>query len=162
MEMEMKDIEAFINLAKKEGVSSLKYESKDIKISVTLPDTNNPASQRHNHLPEFPEYGGQHFQNYQNFQNTDNGKVPSKMREGEGLHKITSPFVGTFYTSPSPGENAYVKVGDRVKKGQILCIVEAMKIMNEIDSDVAGEVMELCVENESLVEYGQILYLIKV
>lgn len=149
--MEMKDIEAFIALAKKEGVSTLKYESKDLKISVTLPGAQSTSLMRANN---YQETSDTHFQ--------DELRDSSKAREDLSLRKITSPFVGTFYTSPSPGENAYIKVGDRIKKGQILCIVEAMKIMNEIDSDVAGEVVEVSVENESLVEYGQVLFLIKV
>ena len=77
------------------------------------------------------------------------------------IHVVKSPFVGTFYGSPAPGKPMYVKVGDKVKVGQPLCILEAMKIMNEIDADMAGEIVEVCVETESLVEYGQPLFKIK-
>ncbi len=88
--------------------------------------------------------------------------APAKATPSDvGLHIIKSPFVGTFYTSPSPGKPNYVKVGDKVKTGQPLCVLEAMKIMNEIDSEVNGEVVEICVDNESLVEYGQPLFKIK-
>ena len=69
--------------------------------------------------------------------------------------------MGTFYSSPGPGKSVYVKVGDKVKTGQALCVLEAMKIMNEIDADINGEVVEICVENESLVEFGQPLFKIK-
>jgi acetyl-CoA carboxylase biotin carboxyl carrier protein len=69
--------------------------------------------------------------------------------------------VGTFYSSPSPETSPYVKKGDRVRKGQVLCIVEAMKIMNEIESEFSGEIVEICVENENYVEYGQVLFRIK-
>ena len=70
--------------------------------------------------------------------------------------------MGTFYASPAPDKGAYVKVGDKVSKGQTLCILEAMKIMNEIESDANGEIVEICVENESLVEYGQTLFKVRV
>ena len=68
---------------------------------------------------------------------------------------ISSPIVGTFYRSHAPGEEPYVKVGDRVKNGQVLCIVEAMKLMNEIESDLDGTVLAICVEDKSPVEFGQ-------
>ena len=71
---------------------------------------------------------------------------------------VKSPMVGTFYKSPEPGTKAYVAVGDRVKKGQILCIIEAMKIMNEIESEFAGVVREILVEDAQHVEYGQALF----
>jgi len=71
---------------------------------------------------------------------------------------VKSPMVGTFYKSPEPGTKAYVAVGDRVKKGQILCIIEAMKIMNEIESEFAGVLREILVEDAQPVEYGQALF----
>jgi acetyl-CoA carboxylase biotin carboxyl carrier protein len=79
----------------------------------------------------------------------------------EGLHIITSPIVGTFYRSPSPGADAYIKIGSKVEVGTILCIVEAMKLMNEIPSDVTGEVVEIHTENGHPVEYGQKLVSIR-
>ena len=74
------------------------------------------------------------------------------------LHLVKSPIVGTFYGSPSPGAEAFVKVGDYVDSGQTLCIVEAMKLMNEIESDSSGEVLRIFVENGQPVEYGQPLF----
>ena len=76
----------------------------------------------------------------------------------EKLHEIRSPIVGTFFRSPSPDAPAYVEVGDRVKKGQILCIVEAMKLMNDIESDVAGEIVQAFPSNGQPVEYGEVLF----
>lgn len=70
---------------------------------------------------------------------------------------ITSPMVGAFYASPSPGSKPFVKVGDTVSAGQVVCIVEAMKLMNEIESDVSGKVTQICVEDGQSVEYGQVL-----
>lgn len=70
---------------------------------------------------------------------------------------ITSPMVGAFYAAPAPGAKPFVKVGDTVSAGQVVCIVEAMKLMNEIESEVSGKVVEICVEDGQSVEYGQVL-----
>ncbi len=75
-------------------------------------------------------------------------------------HVVTSPMVGTFYRSPSPGAEPFVQVGDTVKEGQTLCIIEAMKLLNEIESDKAGVVKEILIENGQAVEYGQPLFVI--
>ena len=74
------------------------------------------------------------------------------------LLEIKSPMVGTFYSAPEPGAQAYVKVGTRVNTGQVVCIIEAMKIMNEIESEVSGVVKEVCVQNSQPVEFGQVLF----
>jgi acetyl-CoA carboxylase biotin carboxyl carrier protein len=79
----------------------------------------------------------------------------------EGLHIVRSPIVGTFYEAPSPGAPPFVKPGDIVEAGQILCIVEAMKLMNEIESDVAGEIVKRLVANNAPIEYGQELFAIR-
>jgi acetyl-CoA carboxylase biotin carboxyl carrier protein len=77
------------------------------------------------------------------------------------VHYITSPFVGTFYPSPTPGAEPFVKVGSEVKPGQTLCIVEAMKLMNEIEADIAGTILEVLRENGKPVEYGDKLFKVK-
>ena len=79
----------------------------------------------------------------------------------EGLHSVRSPIVGTFYESPSPGSPPFVKAGDMVELGQVLCIVEAMKLMNEIESDVAGEIVKKLVANGQPIEYGQELFVVR-
>ncbi len=79
----------------------------------------------------------------------------------ENLHIVKSPIVGTYYEAPSPGSPPFSKVGDTVTAGQILCIVEAMKLMNEIESDVAGEIVKILVSNGQPVEYGQPLFAIR-
>jgi acetyl-CoA carboxylase biotin carboxyl carrier protein len=79
----------------------------------------------------------------------------------EGLHMVKSPIVGTFYEAPSPGAPPFVKVGDSVEVGQVLCIVEAMKLLNEIESDVAGEIVKKLATNGQPIEYGQELFAIR-
>lgn len=82
----------------------------------------------------------------------------SEPRTSEDLHLVKSPIVGTYYEAPSPGAEAFVKVGAHVESGQVLCIVEAMKLMNEIESDESGELIRIFVENGQPVEYGQPLF----
>lgn len=79
----------------------------------------------------------------------------------EGLHTVKSPIVGTFYEAPSPGAPPFVKVGDTVELGQVLCIVEAMKLLNEIESDVAGEIVKKLANNGQPIEYGQELFVVR-
>lgn len=87
--------------------------------------------------------------------------TPSASEPVEELHIVKSPIVGTFYGSPSPGASAFVAPGDHVDKGQVICIVEAMKLMNEIESDAAGEIVKCFVSNGQPIEYGQPLFAIR-
>src|SRR6266853_302312 len=87
--------------------------------------------------------------------------VPAEPAPEENLHIVKSPIVGTFYEAPSPGAPPFVKVGDKVEVGQVLCIVEAMKLMNEIECDVAGEVVKKLVTNGQPIEYGQELFTVR-
>ncbi|AFJ62642.1 MULTISPECIES: acetyl-CoA carboxylase biotin carboxyl carrier protein [Bacillus] len=82
-------------------------------------------------------------------------------KQDENLHKITSPMVGTFYASSSPEAGPYVNQGSKVSENTVVCIVEAMKLFNEIEAEVKGEIVEVLVENGQLVEYGQPLFLVK-
>jgi acetyl-CoA carboxylase biotin carboxyl carrier protein len=86
--------------------------------------------------------------------------VPEPPPEPPG-HKLTSPIVGTFYAAPSPDAEPYVQVGDRVQKGQVVCIIEAMKLMNEIESDVSGIVQKIYAGNGQPVEFGEPLFSLK-
>jgi len=88
-------------------------------------------------------------------------KVIEEKKPEKKYHEIKSPIVGTFYRAPSPDAEPYIKVGDMVQVGQVLCIVEAMKLMNEIESDVNGKIVQILVENAQPVEYGQTLFLIE-
>jgi acetyl-CoA carboxylase biotin carboxyl carrier protein len=87
--------------------------------------------------------------------------APKPAETKEDLHLIKSPIVGTYYESPSPGAPPFIKPGDTVETGQVLCIVEAMKLMNEIESDVSGEVVKILVTNGQPIEYGQDLFAIR-
>lgn len=144
--MNLENVKKIIDLAKNEGVSELKYEDKEFKVTVNF---NIQVSQIA--TPSMPMPGIA----------TNPGTNSAEASNPEKYHLVTSPFVGTFYTSSAPGKPNFVKVGDRVTKGQTLCILEAMKIMNEIESDISGEIVEISIENESLVEYGQTLFKIK-
>jgi acetyl-CoA carboxylase biotin carboxyl carrier protein len=85
----------------------------------------------------------------------------SALEPEETLHIVKSPIVGTFYESPSPGSPPFVKVGDALEVGQVLCIVEAMKLMNEIECDMAGELVKKLVANGQPIEYGQELFAVR-
>jgi acetyl-CoA carboxylase biotin carboxyl carrier protein len=143
MSKDLELVKSFIQLAKEENVTELKYESNDVKLFVSLGTTTqvvhaNPIHSIAQQIASEPA-----------------------AKANADCYEIKSPFVGTFYLSPAPGKPVYVKVGDRVSKGQTLCILEAMKIMNEIESDVDGELVEISIDNESLVEFGQVLFRVK-
>ena len=146
--MDLERIKEIIKLAKDEGLEQISYEKGNEKISLKL--------------------GGVPPINYQPVatpvivqQMREEEEHSSKKNSNSTLIDITSPFVGTFYRGPSPEAEFYVKIGDKVSVGMELCIVEAMKIMNAIESDVEGEIVEVCVENENYVEYGQVLFKIR-
>lgn len=140
--MEIKKIKELIKLAKNEGITDLKYKSGEDEVSFKFFNGFEVT-----HAPSL------------NFKHQEASPVVEIPKSN--LLEVNSPFVGTFYASPSPDSPSYVQKGDRVKKGQPLCIVEAMKIMNEIESEFSGEIVEICVENENYVEYGQVLFRIK-
>ncbi|MCA1054781.1 acetyl-CoA carboxylase biotin carboxyl carrier protein [Rossellomorea aquimaris] len=91
----------------------------------------------------------------------EESKPAEAKADDSNLHKITSPMVGTFYQSSSPDSDAYVKVGSKVDDSSVVCIVEAMKLFNEIEAEVKGEIVEILVKDGQLVEYGQPLFLVK-
>lgn len=145
--MDYKKLEEFIALAKKMGVSRLEYKNDDEKYVVELP-YGQPLSTR-----VFTDSSPQPL--------ADSSKPATSQKNEIGLKDITSPFVGTFYRSPSPQSPAFVKVGDKINTGSRLCIIEAMKIMNEIEAEFSGEIVEICAENETYVEFGQVLFKVR-
>lgn len=146
--MNLDTLKEIVKIAKDQGVSELEVEAKDFKVSVSFSSGHVPVVQHAPIVHQAP------------VAQTAAPIVTTKATDA-GLHIIKSPFVGTFYTSPSPGKPVYAKIGDKIKSGQPLCVLEAMKIMNEIESDINGEIVEICVDNESLVEFGQPLFKIK-
>jgi acetyl-CoA carboxylase biotin carboxyl carrier protein len=152
--LSIESLKEIVKVAKDQGVAELQVEAKDFKVSVNFAT----APAQVHHVQPMYQQAAPVAQVAQAAPVT----TPVKAAASDaGLHIVKSPFVGTFYASPSPGKPVYSKVGDKVKTGQPLCVLEAMKIMNEIDSDINGEIVEICVDNESLVEYGQPLFKIK-
>lgn len=151
MSKDVELVKEFIKLAKDESVSELRYETDRFKVHLNL-NTSTTATVVQSAPQQVVQAAPQ--------QPVVQPQAVTEAESAKAGAEIKSPFVGTFYTAPAPGKPDYVKVGDKVSKGQTLCILEAMKIMNEIESDVDGTVLEICVENESLVEFGETLYII--
>jgi acetyl-CoA carboxylase biotin carboxyl carrier protein len=151
MSKDVELVKEFIKLAKNESVSELRYETDKFKVHLNL-NTSTTGTVVQSAPQQVVQAAPQ--------QPVVQPQAVAKAESAKAGAEIKSPFVGTFYTAPAPGKPDYVKVGDKVSKGQTLCILEAMKIMNEIESDVDGTVLEICVENESLVEFGETLYII--
>ena len=100
-------------------------------------------------------------QDNQEIKNINGEKCKKEVIEQEDYKVIKSPMVGTFYASSSPKAEPFVKIGDKVRKGQVVCIVEAMKLMNEIEAEFDGEIIEICKKDEDMVEYGDVLFKVK-
>ena len=104
--------------------------------------------------------GNQEVESQKNSKSENNLSAPQSNNEDTKKEKILSPMPGTFYAAPTPEDDNYVKVGDIVKKGQTVCIIEAMKIMNEIESDYDGVLTEIKIDNGNPVEYNQTLFIV--
>lgn len=162
--LKMHEIRDLIKLVDQSSISDFDYEFEGLKVSIKKGTLTGPTVQTI-HVPEHTEA--------QEVKAAPPASIPAavatppqqaevaKENETAGLHKIVSPMVGTFYKAPSPDSSPYVKVGDKVKEDSVVCIVEAMKLMNEIEAEVRGEIVEILVENGQLVEYGQPLFLVK-
>ena len=139
------EVERLVELLQESGVGEIRVRQGEAEISVKArseaPVAATQAAQVSQGFPEMVE--------------------PETSPEMDGLHSVRSPVVGTFYRAPAPGEDAYVEVGDAVSAGQTLCIVEAMKLMNEIVADVSGEVVEVLAEDAGGVEYDQPLFYLR-
>ncbi len=160
--MKIKDIEKLIKLLDESSVNEIEIKSfgKYIRVSKVIRSN---ISQGETVIPISPSQVQKKIEEKPEIEKVQEKKEEVKVSKDkrEGLVAIKAPLVGTFYRAPAPDAPPYVEVGDRVKKGQVLCIIEAMKIMNEIESDVDGTVVEILVKNEEPVEYGQELFLIK-
>jgi len=156
--MDLNHIKKLIKLLESSQVTDLEVEENGVRIklakktrvtqTVTMPNFHAPQAAAVNQAPEVappkPET-----------------KAAAEETADHGLHEIKSPIVGTFYRAPAPDADSYVQVGDTVSVGSVLCIVEAMKLMNEIESDVSGKIVKILVDNGKPVEYNQPLFLIQ-
>lgn len=154
--MNLKELRELIELVKGMEIAELEIERSGfrVKIKRSLPVYSLPAQPIEILRPDqntSPQ--GEEGNNRVTFE----GNRP----ETAGLVTITSPIVGTFYRAPAPDADFYVDIGDTVKKGQVLCVVEAMKLMNEIESELEGKIVEILVESSHTVEFGQPLFRIQ-
>ena len=143
-DIDLKKIKEITNLVETSDIDGIKLEIDGVKISINK----KPGQQKETGMPvESPDI---------------EEKIPKKVEApDENLILVKSPIVGTFYRAPSPDADPFVRIGSRVKKGDTLCIIEAMKLMNKINSDHAGEIIEILVQNEETVEYDQVIMKIK-
>ena len=154
--MNLKEIKELIEILKGTDISEIEIERSGVKLRLRKGGdvTFHPAMPRMEYppaaivAPAVPEVPAPRV---------EQAAEPVKANEV----RVTSPIVGTFYRSSSPDKPPYVEIGDLVKKGQVLCIIEAMKLMNEIESEQAGKIIQLLVENGQPVEYGQALFVIE-
>lgn len=147
--MKIDEIRALAKIMKENGLTSLKIDEGDTVIEL-----------KKEPLVKAPEAYAASV-NTAALENTVANIQESISNDSEDLFTVTSPMVGMFYSAPSPKERPYVAIGSAVKAGDTLCIVEAMKLMNEIASDVDGIIEEICVVNEQVVEFGQPLFRIR-
>jgi|SRR5690242_5681084 len=162
--MNQQELKELIDLVIEKGIAEFELEREDVKVRIKRAgDQSAPAVQ---YIPA-PLIGSSPVVATPGAAPAASAPVPSggeaaqPVREDEGLQNVKSPIVGTFYESPSPGAPPFVKPGDQVEVGQVLCIIEAMKLMNEIESEHAGEVVKRLVQNGQPVEYGQPLFAIR-
>lgn len=138
------EVERVVDLLKESGVGEIQVRRGELEITVkAMPEATAPP------IPQTVSTG------------QSATHEPPLDASSNGLHTIRSPLVGTFYRAPAPGETPYVEVGDIVVAGQTLCIVEAMKLMNEIPADISGEVVEILAESAGGVEYDQPLFYLR-
>lgn len=148
--MNVEQIEKLVEIIEQSSLTEFSYKDDDVKITMSKLD----------HPPIVSPFGGDLLAPESIPAAADAAAVPVSEKEEDGA-LITSPIVGTFYAAPAPDAPAFVKVGDRVKNGQTVCILEAMKLMNEIQSEFDCEIEAVLVSNEQKVEYGQPLFRVK-
>ncbi|MDX2129969.1 MAG: acetyl-CoA carboxylase biotin carboxyl carrier protein [Chloroherpetonaceae bacterium] len=157
--MNLEDIKQLIKMLDESGLDEMGIQDGEFKINLKR-KTDLPAASQASVQYAYPAP-------YQNAPAPSAGSLaaasapePQKTDGAKKYREVRSPMVGTFYRSPAPDANPYVQVGDKVSKGKVLCIIEAMKLMNEIESDIDGSVVQIMVENGKPVEYNQVLFLI--
>lgn len=152
--MNLKDIKEIIKLIDSSSLTEFKLEMEDTKLSIKKETEVKFIDQRDISTTVAVD-------RIEKVVKEESDCKDTLDKNDDSLHIVKSPIVGVFYASPNPELPSYVKPGDRVKCGDVLCIIEAMKLMNEINADVDGEIVEILVENQSPVEYGQPLFSIR-
>ncbi|MBI3485126.1 MAG: acetyl-CoA carboxylase biotin carboxyl carrier protein [Acidobacteria bacterium] len=166
---DLSHLERMLDFMEQHGLEEFEYENAGLRVRLRKPAANThhagaPARTFGMGAMATPEIlvDGSANPSVESASGAPSRSEPSgAVAEAEDLHVVKSPIVGTFYECPSPGAAAFVKVGDQVTSGQVLCIIEAMKLMNEIESDAAGEIVRRYVENGQPVEYGESLFAIR-
>jgi acetyl-CoA carboxylase biotin carboxyl carrier protein len=153
------ELRELVDFLKDNGIAEFDLERSDLKVRIKFAGAAGASASDLALARQMIAGGG--GENIPSDVPTGPPAAPAETVAEEKLHQVTSPIVGTFYDSPSPGSPAFVKPGDQVEVGQVLCIVEAMKLMNEIESDVAGEVVKRIAVGGQPVEYGQPLFTIR-
>lgn len=161
--LKIQEIRELIKLIDDSSIDEFKYEQNGEKVTLkknspaeTAPRINTQAAAQPEQSAPVPKETPEPAPEDQ----PSESKASDSSSE-EGHYTITSPMVGTFYSSPTPESDPYIQKGDKVSKESVVCIVEAMKLMNEIEAEVKGEIVDILVENGQLVEYGQDLFLVK-
>lgn len=158
--MDLKEIQQLIKFVAKSGVSEVKLETKEFKINIkAISDSNQPTVVTGVATPTFLPTPAQVSQPAQVVEPAQTKEDTTE--DTSNLLTITSPMIGTFYRKPSPDKPVFVNVGDTINEGDVVCIVEAMKLFNEIESEVSGKIVKVLVEDASPVEFGQPLYLVE-
>ena len=157
--MDLNYIKKLVKLVDESGVDEIEIEEEGSKIRVSKARHNSSAAPVPQFFPQQPVYAQPAPAQPVNAA-PEAAPTAAPKAEGSRFHEVRSPIVGTFYSAPAPNADPYVQVGSSIQPGTILCIIEAMKLMNEIESDVAGKVVQVLVQNGQPVEYNQPLFLV--
>ena len=153
--MNIKDIQQLIKFVAKSGVSEVKIESNDLKIGIKTGSAKKPVT-----YTEVPAVVPQTTIPQAEEMKTEPTVENQKIEEESNLITITSPIIGTFYRKPSPDKSNFVEIGDVISQGDVLCVIEAMKLFNEIETEFSGKIVKILVDDASPVEFDQPLFLI--
>lgn len=157
--MDLEYLKELLGIFDQSTATEISLEEEGAKIKISKKEGKLTAVAQPNMQVSVPSTQNLPTESQQELKEPKDSKTVDESQSG--LHEITSPIVGTFYEAPSPDSPPFVKVGDKIEKGQTLCIVEAMKLMNEIESDVSGTISKIVIKNAQPVEYGEVLFLIK-
>lgn len=157
--MDIRKIKKLIELLEESGIAEIEIKEGEEGVRISRMPTG--AAQQISQLPQIPFNGGpmQMSASASAASMAPEPPPPSKPKSNE--HVVTAPMVGTYYAAPAPGAKSFVNIGDEVKVGQVLCIIEAMKMMNQIECDRAGRVTSIMARNGDPVEFGQPLFVIE-